>query len=114
MLAYQAAPEYLPAPRATESTLTLSMLHVPRADIDRIRQQGWPLACAVSDDQVRIALPALKSADEPSAAFLANLYALGYTRWLADLMLWACAANVDTLLFDAAAEPNDRLLLFVG
>ena len=88
MLAFQAAPEHSPALRATELTLTLAMLHAPPADLDRIRRQGWLLACVVTADQVRIALPVLKSNDAQSAEFLSRLCALGYTRWFADLLLY--------------------------
>lgn len=114
MLAFQAAPEHSPALRATELTLTLAMLHASPADLDRIRRQGWLLACVVTADQVRIALPVLKSNDAQSAEFLSRLCALGYTRWFADLLLWASAANIATLVFDAASEPSDRLPIFVG
>jgi hypothetical protein len=114
MLALQAALATMPAPHATGLTLTLSMLHAPPADLTRIRRHGWLLACVVTADQVRIALPALNGSDEQNAEFLSRLCALGYTRWLADLLLWACAANFDTLVFDPATEPSDRLPIFVG
>ena len=114
MLAIQAALEHSPAQRAAELTLTLAMLHAPQADLDRIRRQGWLLACSVTDGQIHIALPALKSNDTQSAEFLSRLCALGYTRWFADLLLWASAANIATLVFDAATELSDRLPIFVG
>lgn len=114
MLATQLDSEYAPRHRSAEKTLTLSFLHVPQADLERIRMQGWLMASSITDHQVSIALPPKRKNEKQRDLFLSQVCAAGYTRWFVDLMLWARDADFQHLEFDDAAEPIDRLLIFVG
>lgn len=114
MLATHVDSEYAPRHRSADKTLTLSFLHVPQADLERIRTQGWLLANSITDHQVSIALPPKRKNDKQRDTFLSQVCAAGYTRWFIDLILWARDAGFQHLEFDDAAEPSDRLLIFVG
>jgi hypothetical protein len=91
-------------------TLTLSTLHVSPADLQRLREQGWPLALAATAHQVELQLPPAATLRE----FLLQLRELGFSKQLGDLVRWAAEAGVECVLFDETAELNDRLLVFVG
>ncbi|MFN8464611.1 MAG: hypothetical protein U0X20_03635 [Caldilineaceae bacterium] len=114
MLATHADTEYAPRHRSADRTLTLSSLHVPRIDLERIRAQGWLLDSSSTEHQVSIALPQKRRNENQRDVFLSQLCTAGYTQWFVDLMLWARDADIQYLQFDDAAEPSDRLLIFVG
>jgi hypothetical protein len=114
MLAAHTDTEYAPRHRSADRTLTLSSLHVPQIDLERIHTQGWSMDYSITEHQVSIALPPKRKNDKQRDSFLSQLCTEGYTRWFADLMLWARDADIQYLQFDDAAEPSDRLLIFVG
>jgi len=114
MLATHADSEYAPKHRSADRTLTLSSLHVPQIDLERIRTQGWLMASSITEHQVGIALPPKSKNEKQRDVFLSQLCAAGYTRWFVDLILWARDAGIRHLQFDDAAEASDRLLIFVG
>jgi len=114
MLAIHADSEYVPRHRSADRTLTLSSLHVPQTDLERIRVQGWLVASSSTEHQVSIALPQKGTNEKQRDGFLSQLCAAGYTRWFIDLILWARDAGVQNLQFDDAVEPSDRLLIFTG
>ncbi len=114
MLASNTDTEYAPRHRSADKTLILSSLHVPQTDLERIRVQGWLLDSSITVHQVSIALPPKRKNDKQRDSFLSQLCTGGYTRWFVDLVQWARDADIHYLQFDDAAEPSDRLLIFVG
>jgi hypothetical protein len=90
--------------------VSLSLLHLPRADIKRVQTQGWPLAYEAGEHRLQLEIPLAAQLHE----FQAQLRELGFTKPLVDLMRWACDNGVTCILFDAGIEPSDRLLVFVG
>jgi hypothetical protein len=114
MFATHADSEYVPRHRSADRALTLSSLHVPQIDLERIRTQGWLMDSSITEYQVSIALPQKGKNEKQRDMFLSQLCTAGYTRWFIDLMLWARDAGIQHLQFDDAAEPSDRLLIFVG
>ena len=95
-------------------TLTLASLHVSKPDSERIRTLGWPLPYEVAGHTVVLTLPATIKNDDKLNEFLAQLCMLGYSRYIADLVRWACAENFECLQLDDFCEPSDRLPIFVG
>jgi len=95
-------------------TLTIASLHVSKSDIERIRTLGWPLTYEVAGPTVVLTLPATITNNEKLNEFLAQLCMLGYSRYIADLVRWACAENFECLQLDDLCEPSDRLPIFVG
>jgi hypothetical protein len=91
-------------------TATISLLHLSRADRERIQAQGWPLPYELEERSIRLAIPPRDTLD----SFLPQLRDQGFSKPLLELLRWACDAGVHCLLLDAGVEPNDRLLVFVG
>jgi hypothetical protein len=90
--------------------VTLSLFHLPPADTRRVHAQGWPLPCTAAEHQLQLALPS--AAELP--AFQAQLREWGFSQSCSDLVRWACDSGAGCLLLNAATEPHDRLLVFLG
>jgi hypothetical protein len=93
-----------------ESTATVSSIHVSRADMQRIRSQGWPLPYSVTDDRIWLSL----KPDQPLSDFVRQVHALGFSKQFAALVRWVLDMGKCCLIIDEHVDLNDRLLIFVG
>jgi hypothetical protein len=85
-------------------------MHVAKADLHCIRQNGWPLPYKLAADRIWLSLASEAAVNE----FAHQLRVRGFSAAFADLVRWAANDGKCWLLIDENAELNDRLLIFVG
>ena len=93
-----------------ELTTTVSSLHIAKADLHRIRQNGWVLPHQQTAERIWLSLQCTVTPID----FAHGLREQGFTPAFTDLVRWAIDDGKCWLLIDENAELNDRLLIFVG